>query len=34
MAFSFARANQLPLYIEKNNFMNSLVGKAVEHYHK
>jgi hypothetical protein len=33
MASSFAKANQLPLFKEKNNFLNKLVGRAVEHYH-
>ncbi len=34
MALSFARANQLPLFIEKNNFANALVGMAVENCHR
>ena len=33
MALSFAKANQLPIYINKNNFMNQLIGKTVDHYH-
>lgn len=33
MGLSFAKAMQLPQYIQKNNFMNQLLGKAVEHYH-
>lgn len=34
MAMSFAKANQLPLFIEKNDFLNALIGKSVEHYHR
>jgi flagellar biosynthesis chaperone FliJ len=34
MALSFAKANQLPLYIEKNEFLNALIGKSVEDYHR
>ena len=33
MALSFAKANQLPQYAQKNYFMNQLVAKTVEHYH-
>jgi len=33
MAMSFAKANQLPLYVQKNNFLNRLLGRTVEHYH-
>ena len=33
MAMSFAKANQLPLYVEKNEFMNRLLARTVEHYH-
>lgn len=34
MALSFAKANQLPLYIEKNEFLNALIAKSVEDYHR
>jgi hypothetical protein len=33
MAMCFAKANQLPLYAQKNDFMNRLLGRTIEHYH-
>jgi hypothetical protein len=33
MALTLATAQQWPLFEEKNNFLNQLVGQAVEYYH-